>query len=183
MKIPQSKASDNIAEYIIYMYQIEDTIRAFKFDINLIMSNIIEPQLSNKNDLSEQKNWYEDLINKMQSQKIEKKGHLLELSDYIIELSYLHNTLLTVTNDKKYKGIVDTSNPFIEEFKQKSNLADKNSIEILLHAMYMKLLLKLTKKPISDASEEAFEGMRIQLAYLVAAYHQMKKGNLDFLSN
>ena len=89
MKIPQSKALDNIAEYIIYMYQIEDTIRAFKFDIDLIMSNIIEPQISNKNDLNEQKNCNEDLINKMKSQKIEKKGHLLELSDFIIELSYL----------------------------------------------------------------------------------------------
>tara|TARA_B100001758_G_C18240509_1_gene520265 strand:- start:139 stop:690 length:552 start_codon:yes stop_codon:yes gene_type:complete len=183
MKIAKIKIEENIAEYILYMYQIEDTIRAFNFNIDQIMMHVVQPQLDNQNDLNSYKSWYLELIKKMKIQGIEKQGHLGELSDIIVELSYLHNTLLTIANDKKYQNIAENTTPFVEEFKNKSNLKEKNTIEILLHAMYMKLLLKLSKKPISDESEEAFDSMRIQLAYLVAAYHKMKKGNLDFLKN
>ena len=71
----------------------------------------------------------------------------------------------------------------LEEFKAKSNLQDKNTIEILLHAMYMKLLMRLKKQEISAETEDAFDTMRIQLAYLVKAYHQMKNGTLSYLQN
>ena len=71
----------------------------------------------------------------------------------------------------------------LEEFKVKSNLQDKNTIEILLHAMYMKLLMRLKKQEISSETEEAFDTMRIQLAYLVKSYHQMKNGTLSYLQN
>ena len=183
MKTAKTKIEENIAEYILYMYQIEDTIRAFNFNIDQIMMHVVQPQLDNPKDIISYKNWYTELINKMKIQGIEKKGHLGELSDVIVELSYLHNTLLTIANDKKYQSLAEKSTSFVDEFKNKSNLKDKNTIELLLHAMYMKLLLKLSKKPISDESEVAFDSMRIQLAYLVAAYHKMKNGNLDFLKN
>ena len=47
----------------------------------------------------------------------------------------------------------------------------------------MKLLLKIQKKDISPASEEAFDTMRMMLAYLSRAYVKMKEGDLDFLNN
>jgi hypothetical protein len=70
---------------------------------------------------------------------------------------------------------------YIDEFKAKSNLKEKNHIEIAFHAMYMKLLLKLQKKEISPESEEAFDSMRMLLAYLSKSYHKMKSGDVDFL--
>jgi hypothetical protein len=45
----------------------------------------------------------------------------------------------------------------------------------------MKLLLKLQKKEISPESEEAFDSMRMLLAYLSKSYHKMKSGDVDFL--
>jgi hypothetical protein len=47
----------------------------------------------------------------------------------------------------------------------------------------MKLLLRLQKKEISAETEEAFDSMRIMLAYLSRGYHKMKSGDLDFLKN
>jgi hypothetical protein len=47
----------------------------------------------------------------------------------------------------------------------------------------MKLLLKLQKKEISPETEEAFDAMRVMLAYLSRGYHKMKSGDLDFLQN
>lgn len=183
MLIAQQKLEENIAEYILYMYQVEDVIRAYNFDLDVIIHQYVQPQLPDETFLPQYTKWYRDLIQDMQNQRIQKVGHLLELNEILVELSFLHNTLLGQVNDSKYIGLVEAAQPYIEEFKQKSNLKDKNDIELLFGAMYMKLLLRLQKKDISSATEEAFDSMRIMLAYLAQIYHKMRRGDLDFLSN
>jgi hypothetical protein len=119
----------------------------------------------------------------MKMQRIEKQGHLHEIKDILVEISYLHNTLLNLSEDHKYKALYEAANPYIEEFKERSNLKDKNQIEVIFHAMYMKLLLRLRKTEISAETEEALDSMRILLAYLAKSYHQMKNGELNFYNN
>ncbi len=183
MLIAQQKLEENIAEYILYMYQVEDIIRAYNFDVDVIISQFVRPQLPDETLIPQYTKWYKGLIRDMQDQRKQKSGHLLELNEILVELSFLHNTLLGQVNDTKYTGLVEAAQPYIEEFKQKSNLKDKNDVELLFGAMYMKLLLRLQKKEISPETEEAFDSMRIMLAYLSQAYHKMKRGELDFLSN
>lgn len=180
MLIAQQKSKENIAEYILYMYQIEDLIRTFNFDLDRIMNEFVAKQLPDKSFHKSYETWYADLIRQMKSQKIEEKGHLFLIQEVMIELSFLHNTLLNMTSDTKYKALYERATEHIEAFKEKSNLKDKNHVEIVFHAMYMKLLLKLQQKEISAESEESFDSMRILIAYLSRAYHQMKAGTLDF---
>lgn len=183
MLIAQQKLEENIAEYILYMYQVEDIIRAYNFDLDAIISQYVRPQLPDETFIPQYTKWYKGLIQDMQDQRKQKSGHLLELNEILVELSFLHNTLLGQVNDVKYTGLVEAAKPYVEEFKEKSNLKDKNDVELLFGAMYMKLLLRLQKKEISPETEEAFDSMRIMLAYLAKAYHKMKRGELDFLSN
>ena len=183
MLIAQQKLKENIAEYILYMYQIEDVIRAYQFDLDSILENYVKPQLPDNSFLSSYTKWYTDLINNMKSQKIEKSGHLHDINEVMIEISYLHTTLINIVKDEKYKTLFESSLPNIEDFKEKSNLKDKNPIEIAFHALYMKLLLRLQKKEISAESEEAFDTMRVLLAYIARAYNQMKNGSMDFVNN
>jgi phosphoglycerate-specific signal transduction histidine kinase len=183
MLIARQKQNENIAEYVLYMYQIEDLIRAYDFQLDAIIDNYVRPQLPDNSFIEQYRDWYRDLISQMKSQRIEKQGHLHNTQDVLVELSYLHNTLINLTNDHKYKTLVETATPFIDEFKDRSNLKDKNHIEILFHALYMKLLMRLQGKDISAETEEAFDSMRILLAYLARAYGQMKSGSMDFLNN
>ena len=183
MLIAQQKLKENIAEYILYMYQIEDVIRAYQFDLNTILENYVKPQLPDNSFLSQYTKWYTDLITNMKSQRIEKTGHLHEIKEVMIEISYLHTTLINMVKDQKYITLFEVAIVNIEDFKEKSNLKDKNHIEIAFHALYMKLLLRLQKKEISAESEAAFDTMRILLAYLAKAYHQMKNGSIDFINN
>ncbi len=183
MLIAQQKLQENIAEYILYMYQVEDVIRAYQFDLDRIVEEYVKPNLPDSSFLNQYREWYRKLIVSMQSQRIEKSGHMAELNEIVMELSYLHNTLLNLANDEKYRALTEQALPMIDEFKERSNLKEKNNIEVMLHAMYMKLLLKLQKKEISAETENAFDNMRAQLAYLVRAYHQMKRGELNFFNN
>lgn len=183
MFIAQKKLQENIAEYILYMYQIEDVIRSFDFDLETIMSAYVTQQLPDESFHAQYRQWYADLIQQMKNQKLEKKGHLYLIQEVMIELSFLHNTLLNMSSDQKYKTLYETALEHIEAFREKSNLKDKNHIEIMFHALYMKLLLKLQKKEISAESEVSFDAMRICVAYLTRAFHQMKRGELTFFNN
>ena len=183
MLIARQKKQENIAEYIIYMYQIEDLIRAQNFDLDNIMENVVKPQLPDDSFVNQYRSWYQDLIDGMKTSRIQKKGHLPELNDIMIEMSYLHNTLINMTKDEKYIGVFERATPYIDDFKEKSDLKDKNQLEVAFHALYMKLLLRLQKKEISSETEEAFDAMRVMIAYLARAYHKMKSGDLDFLKN
>ena len=183
MLVAKQKQQENIAEYILYMYQIEDVIRAYRFDMDELLKHYVRPQLPDESFMGQYREWYQKIINEMKACKLETVGHLPSLNEVMIELSYLHTTLLTATKDPKYIGIFEVASGNIDGFKEKSNLKEKNDIEIAFHAMYMKLLLRLQKKEISAETEEAFDSMRIMLAYLSRGYHKMKAGDLDFLKN
>jgi hypothetical protein len=183
MLVAEQKRKENIAEYILYMYQVEDVIRAFNFDVDRIIADYVRPNMPDESFLQRYKEWYQGLIQQMTSQKLEKTGHLHELKDVMVELSYLHNTLLNITNDVNYKGLYERAIDIIEDFKNRSNLKDKNHIELAFHALYMKLLMRLKGQEISSETEEAFDAMRALLAYLSRAYLQMKNGSLDFTKN
>ena len=60
------KRKENIAEYLLYMWQIEDIIRANGLDIDKIKHNIIDkyPDLSDS-QRREMTEWYESLIDMM----------------------------------------------------------------------------------------------------------------------
>ncbi|MFC2121971.1 DUF4924 family protein, partial [Bacteroidota bacterium] len=62
MIIAKEKRYTNIAEYILYMWQIEDIIRAYKFDIDEIEKNIISKYDQPENILKEIRYWYISLI-------------------------------------------------------------------------------------------------------------------------
>jgi len=179
MFVAQQKEQNNIAEYIIYMYQLEDLIRAYKFDIDTIREKIIQPQVKSASLEAEAVKWYEDIIEEMKSRNLERKGHLHRIGEVITELIYLHNTLKDVVEDQKYLDLLNAAEDNIEAFRGKSDLKELHLVEVCFQALYMKLLLKLQGKEIAAESENAFDTMRILLAYLTKGYHQMKKGDMS----
>ncbi len=183
MYIAQQKLKENIAEYILYMWQIEDIIRAFDLNIEALEYNFIRENVSDEKQVEELKNWYSGLINKMKSQKIEKAGHLIELNEILAEMFFLHTTLLHPNGDDIYRKHYEEATPFISEFKERSNSKSLNDVELCLSGLYAKLLLRLKKEEITPETEEVFESFRKLVAHLTEQYHKMKRGELNFHYN
>ena len=66
-----AKKKENIAEYLLYMWQIEDIIRAYDLDMERISTNIVDAYT----DLSAEQRtmlyeWYESLIDMMRSEGV-----------------------------------------------------------------------------------------------------------------
>lgn len=183
MFIAEQKFKENIAEYLLYMWQIEDIIRAFGFDLERIEYNLIRENYQDEDEIQTVLNWYDELIRKMKSQNITERGHLSELSEIIYELYYLHNTLLNVTKDKKYIELHQLAEEHLQEFRDRSQYHELNEVELCLNALYSKLLLRLQNRNISEETEFAFNSFRNMIAYLVKRYHMMKNGDFSFQMN
>lgn len=183
MYIANKKLKENVAEYLLYMWQVEDIIRGFNFDIEAIEYNFIRQHFQTDKEIEEVRAWYKTLIRKMISDKVEAKGHISDLSEIMTELFYLHNTLLNITKDSTYLSLREEADLFIDEFRDKSTYKNVNEVELLLNALYAKFLLRLKNQTISKDTEKAFEAFRKMIAYLTKKYHQMKSGELNFQFN
>jgi hypothetical protein len=181
MQTAAQKKLENIAEYVLYMYHVEDTIRKFSFNIPLLIEKYVKLQLPDTSFLGQYENWYASIAHELQQTGKESSGHIGEVDEAILELVYLHQTLLTVVNDSKYQELVERSLVYLEEFRKKAAMPGNHDVELLLHAMRMKLQLKMRGKEITQETEEAFDAMRIQLAYLSREFHKMKSG--DWVTN
>ncbi len=183
MLIAQQKKEENIAEYVLYMWQLEDLLRAHQFNLEGIKAAYIDPLDVDDNTKIEIEAWYEGLVKKMRSQRVEKKGHIEEVKEVMLELFYLHNTLLSIIQDNKYKELLEKAAPYINEFQKRGSDTIANEIEVCLTALYAKLLLRLQQKEISEATETAMVSFTNILAYLAHQYKKMKKGELNFQMN
>jgi hypothetical protein len=170
MLIAKDKLKNNIVEYILYMWRIEDLLRAMNFDMEAIKSNLINIQSDDEQTLKEIEQWYVDLINQMKLQQIEKSGHLNELDEKIRELNFLHFMLSSTMPDENYIKQLELIQPLLEEFRVKSQMDKQTDVEVCLHALNMKLLLKLQKKEVSAATENAFKEFSKLLAMLSKRY-------------
>ena len=95
MDIAKAKRRENIAEYILYLWQLEDLLRALQFSPEAIFSTLIAPR---KDIGEEQKHvfllWYMDLANLLRQEGKEEKGHLEHTLHLIQDLHDLHLQLM-----------------------------------------------------------------------------------------
>lgn len=183
MLIAQRTKETNIAEHVIYMFQIEDLIRANKLDLSSIIQHIIQPQVQDEVLLGQYTEWYSGLIKKMKLERVEEKGHISDVNEILMELLLLHNTLINISREKRYLEAFEKALPVLKDFQEKSKSGDLNLIEVGFNALYGKMILKLRKKEISEASEEGFGFISQMLGTLAHFYKKMKEGDLNFANN
>ena len=117
MLIAQEKQKNNIAEYLLYMWQLEDLFRANKFDEKNLYNFLIASIELDSNKKKEIWDWYQGLLQDMIDQDIKETGHRQELIEILNELSYLHQTLINISRDPKYLDLYALAKPHLELLK------------------------------------------------------------------
>lgn len=178
MIIAKQKKETNIAEYVLYMFHIEDIIRANDFDIQQIEKNIVSKYNQTPEIKTEIRQWYAGLINMMQEEQITEKGHLQFINNTISDIYDLHLRLLDKPEESSYHQLYFKALPNLKAFKSKTKGTEENDMELLFHALYTKILLNLQKKKISQETEDAFQSFSNLLAMLSKKYNDREKGDL-----
>lgn len=178
MFVARKKREENIAEYILYMFQVEDLIRAFKMDMNLINDQLISMYRLNESQQQEVADWYTNLVRMMEKEGIAESGHLQFLVNHINDLNEFHLRILKEDVSPEYTAFFRENIGLLNELRLKGN-ASAHDIETCLNAIYGYLLLKIQNKDIAPATEQAMKQFAKQLAILSKLFRDYEKGDLE----
>jgi hypothetical protein len=170
MIIAQQKRTENIAEYILYMYQVEDMIRANQLNLDGIEETLINKFEVEYEVKREMREWYKTLITMMLDEKKEVSGHLNILNSTVEQLSEMHHQILDEGVDTGYKETHQKARPHLEALRMRSGHARESDIQVALNGLYGLLILKLKKTPITEETSKAFATIRELVAELSSRY-------------
>lgn len=177
MFISKQLKENNIAEYLIYMWQVEDMIRANGCDMEKIKKNIVDSYPLTEEQKVELTQWYIDLIEMMRRENVMEKGHLQINKNIITWLTDLHLQLLRSSKFPYYSAAYYKALPYIVELRAKGANKEEPELETCFEALYGILLLKLQKKEISEETKKAQQAISGLLAMLSNYYIEDKKEN------
>lgn len=172
MIVAREKYRKNIVEYILYMYQIEDIIRANQFDMNKLEKNVIEKYTLPADQMIELRAWYKNLIDQMIHEELQENGHLQSLKELIFELNDLHIQLLNTLEEDSYLENYHWASPYINELKEKMKIPEMTEIEVCLNGLYGYMLLKLKRSEISEETSQAMSVFSHLLGHVSKKYHE-----------
>ena len=179
MIIAKRKRKENIAEYLLYMWQVEDLIRANRFDMDSIRRTVIAHYAQPASVKQEIAQWYQELIDMMRSEGVMEKGHIQLNKNVIIALTDLHLRLLRSTKEMVYGATYYKTLPFIVQLRAKSGGEELPEIETCFNALYGYLLLKMQHKEVSAETTEAIKQITAFLALLSEKYRADMNNELD----
>lgn len=171
MIIASQKRKENIAEYLLYMWQIEDVIRANSLNIDKIEANVIDRFQLPDNQRREMIEWYESLIDMMRREEVAEKGHLQINKNTLGQLVALHQTLLQDARFPEYNELFYKTLPYIVELRAKSGEVKPGEIETCFNALYGLLLMRLQGKEITPDTATAIAQISKFIATLAHDFH------------
>lgn len=145
---------DNIAEYILYLWQMEDYLRAF-------------PEQANTNtELME-------LLDMMHAEGIINGGHLQLAQNALSELEDLHDELLNT--EAPYRAVMLHLQPSLVLLKAKTDRPTMSDVEACLVLLYQVMLLRLQKKEITPETQTVVNDATQLLRFLSKTYYDNRQ--------
>lgn len=180
MFISQQLRKKSIAEYVLYMWQVEDLIRAYGCSLSRIKNEYVS-QFSDYTDeqRSELVDWYGDLIRMINQEGKREKGHLQINQIVVQDVSDLHAQLLQSSKFPFYNAEYYKVLPFIVELRNRGS-KDVGEVETCLNALYGTMMLRLQKKPISPETAHAVKEITTFIGMLSDYYIKDRTEGLEF---
>lgn len=173
MIIASKKRKENIAEYLLYMWQVEDIIRAYQLNVDYIKENLIDkiPDLSDdqRRTIAD---WYESLIDMMRREDVAEHGHLQINKNTMEELADLHRALLADPKYSDYSAEFYHTLPYIVELRSRAGQDTQGEIQTCFTALYGMLILRLQGREISEQTAEAMKQISKLIALLSTYFHK-----------
>ena len=180
MFIANELRKKNIAEYLLYMWQVEDTIRAFGCSLPRIRREYIERFDYDDEQKEELADWYGNLIRMMNEEGCREYGHLQINRTTLQLLSELHLQLLQSSKFPFYNTEYYKVLPFIVELRNRGANKDEGEIETCLNLLYGVMMLRLQKKEITPNTEHAVREVSTFIGMLCDYYKKDKEEGLKF---
>ena len=180
MDIALSKRKENIAEYILYLWQLEDLLRALQFSPEAVYTTLIAP----RKELDEQQKsafliWYMDLGNLLRQEGKEEKGHLDHSLHLIQDLHDLHLQLMKLPLGEHYRTTVARLEPELPKLRAVLGNPGMNDTELCFRALYAAMLYRIKGQGDRTAVSDTIEFISPVVAELAAIHGKVERGEID----
>ncbi len=199
MFVAKELRKKSIAEYLLYMWQIEDIIRVYGCSLTRIRKEYIDKFDYTDEQKEEEEDWFGDLVRMMNQEGCRENGHL-QINKVVMQaLTELHTQLLTSSKFPFYSAEYYRVLPFIVELRGKTKqvadrMARKNEanlkeiaanlghseVETCFDVLYGVMMLRLQKKEISRETEAAVKEITTLIGMLSDYYQKDKTEGLQF---
>ena len=173
MFIASKLRQNSIAEYLLYMWQMEDLIRAYGCSLARIKREYINWFDFTDEQKEEETDWFGNLI-RMMNEEGKRENRHLQINQVILQdLMDLHLELLQSQKFPFYNSEYFKVLPYIVELRQKGD-KDVSEIETCLNALYGIMLLKMQGKEITAETEHAVQEITTFIGMLSDYYKDPK---------
>ena len=178
MFVAYQKKKENICEYFLYMFQIEDIIRACKLNRQTIEQILLPKYPSEPAVQTEVRQWYFGLADQMEEEHIEQSGHLVSLTNKINEVLDFHLYLLNTPKEVAYQMQFAKVEPILAELRQKQDATQLSDLHLALNAVYGFTILRLKGSQVSKETASAISSLVVWLNVLSAKFKEYETGEM-----
>lgn len=179
MLIAKQKRQENIAEYLIYMWQVEDLLRACQLDEQNIEQLLVARfQSLPEADTAAIRQWYLELRDMMLQEGKREHGHLQVNQNILIDLTDLHQRLLKQGQDAIYTSCFYSTLPYIVELRSKEGNEKLGELETCFTALYGLMLLRMKHQEVGEQTQVAMNQISKFVGLLAVKYRDWKSGEL-----
>ncbi len=187
MDSAQRLRGENVAEYILYLWQIEDLLRALQFSPEAIYSQFVAP----RKELSAEAqqvllSWYVELGELLQKEGKEERGHLDHTLHLISDLHNLHLILQKNDVGARYRVLYTSLEEVLPDLRalitdeQNRTMSDT---ELCFRALYAAMLYRIKGEGGKSAVSDTLEYISPVIAELVNIYHQSERGEVALFND
>ncbi len=188
MLIADQLRRENRAEYLLYLWQMEDLARAYNLDAERVDSEYLSRLNLSPEDRRAEVRFMTDLCEMMLTEGRREQGHVAIVRGVLQSLAELHERLLSSEKYPYYREQYYKVLPYIVELRAKgANGAGDNAksnrpadeLETCFSLLYGLMTLRLAHKPVSEASEAASREVVTLLGTLSDYYKKEEAGELE----
>lgn len=182
MLIAQQLQNKNRAEFLLYMWQVEDIIRAHQCDIDRLRESYLSQFQLSPEQAAKVEEWYADLCTMIREEGKTKSGHLQINQNIIESLAEVHQRLLQSGKFPYYRQMYYKVLPYVVELRAKNNIKTSatlsDEIQMCFELLYGVMLLRLQKKEITPETQAAAKEVSTWLGQLSDYWKARREGRL-----
>lgn len=179
MFISKKLRQENIAEYLLYMWQVEDLLRAYDCYMPAFRREYLSRFECSEEEMEDLEDWYSNILRMMNEEGCREQGHLQINKIVLQQLEELHRQLVDSPKFPFYSAEYYKVLPYIVELRNKGD-KDVSELETCFDALYGLMMLRLQKKEISAETLAAVKEITTLIGMLSDYYKEDKEKGLEF---
>ena len=177
------KRRENIAEYILYLWQVEDLLRALQFSPEAIYSTLVA-RIEGADEQQKENifNWYMQIVELLRKEGKEAQGHIDHTLHLVNDLHNLHLQLMKLPVGEHYRATYARLAAELPRLRTIMDNDDMSDTELCFRALYAAMLYRI-KGSGERAIEDTLAVISPAIGELAAIHGKVERGEINLFED